>query len=131
MRLRSILALPLAAALAFAACSNQGEGQICDRNAGNGGNDDCENGLVCVASPNPNIHGFRCCPASGASTTVECSQPGQTLDASTAPPDASSDGPAEASPSTGGGGGSTGDAASPADGATSDAPAASPDAGTD
>jgi hypothetical protein len=132
MRLRSVLVLPFAAALVFAACSNQGEGEICDRDASNGGNDDCQSGLVCGPSPNPNIHGFRCCPPAGtAATTVECSQPIQPIEAGTAAPDAASDAPAVAPPAADGGddGGASADAASPADGAAIDAPAA--DAGAD
>jgi hypothetical protein len=36
-------------AIPFAACSNQGEGDRCDRRSDNTGTDDCQDGLVCTA----------------------------------------------------------------------------------
>jgi hypothetical protein len=90
------------AALAFAAlsaCSGQGEGELCSPNAGNHGNDDCQDGLICVTSPTYLLG--RCCPQdrSQATTTVCSSNSGGLGDANPAPPDASAEEtpPAEAS----------------------------------
>jgi hypothetical protein len=81
-------------ALAFtvlSACSGQGEGQLCSPNAGNQGNDDCQGGLVCVVSPQMYTLG-RCCPQDRSkATTAVCSPNSGGIDASPAPPDASSE----------------------------------------
>jgi hypothetical protein len=87
------LLLPVVAALlfvSFGACSNEGEGQPCDTNAGNGGNDDCQSPLVCTTGLN-NATDPRCCPQDRANaTTPECSLSSANFDgASPAPPDAS------------------------------------------
>jgi hypothetical protein len=86
--------LRLPAALAFtvlSACSGQGEGQLCSPNAGNQGNDDCQSGLVCVVAPATYTLG-RCCPQDRSkATTAVCSANSGGLDASPAPPDASSE----------------------------------------
>jgi hypothetical protein len=89
----AFLLLPLVAALllvSFGACQNEGEGQPCDTNAGNGGNDDCRSPLVCTTGLN-NAMDPRCCPQDRANaTTPECSLSSSTFDgASPAPPDAS------------------------------------------
>jgi hypothetical protein len=89
----AFLLLPLVAALllvSFGACQSEGEGQPCDTNAGNGGNDDCRSPLVCTTGLN-NATDPRCCPQDRASaTTPECSLSSSTFDgASPAPPDAS------------------------------------------
>ena len=84
-------ALPFAALVAFAlacACSNQGEGEICDPNAGNAGDDDCQGGLTCQ-SLGAGVIGFRCCPPDlfQAKTQVcNVSHPG--VNQSPAPPEA-------------------------------------------
>jgi hypothetical protein len=87
------LLLPFVAALflvSFGACQNEGEGEPCDTNAGNGGNDDCRSPFVCTVGLN-NAMDARCCPQDRANaTTPECSLSSATFDgASPAPPDAS------------------------------------------
>jgi hypothetical protein len=84
----SLLVVPLlAAGLVVAACSDEGEGQPCNRLAGNNGDDDCQSGLTCqdiLQVPGP-----RCCPPNRSqATTPECAQPAGGVDASPAPPDA-------------------------------------------
>jgi hypothetical protein len=64
MRIRSsYLVVPLLGlAVSFGtlgACSNQGEGQVCDPNADNSGNSDCQDGLVCTSIGSQH----RCCPS--------------------------------------------------------------------
>jgi hypothetical protein len=106
MRFRfAFLVLPFAAALLAGACNGEGEGMPCDTRAGNGGNDDCANGLVCTSGLS-NAQGARCCPQNRQNaTTPECSLGSATSDAaSPAPPDASGgDGPAPSEASSGGG----------------------------
>jgi hypothetical protein len=94
------LLLPFVAALllvSFGACQNEGEGEPCDTNAGNGGNDDCRSPFVCTVGLN-NAMDARCCPQDRANaTTPECSLSSATFDgANPAPPDASA--PDTASP---------------------------------
>jgi hypothetical protein len=94
MRLRLVFFAPLAAIAIpfFGACSNEGEGQPCDGNAGGtpAGTNDCSSPLQCVPSPNPAITGRRCCPVDPSqATTIECSAVTTALDASPAPSDAS------------------------------------------
>jgi len=135
MRFRfAILVIPFAAALAFGACNGESEGQPCDRNAGNNGNDDCQSPLVCT----PGLS--RCCPVDRTqATTPECSLNSSTSDASPAPPDSTTgDGPAgEGSTGDGAAGDAKGDAVT-GDGATESAigdggsaSEASPEAATD
>jgi hypothetical protein len=130
MHLRFALFVPpLLAALAFASCSNEGQGQPCDPLAGNAGDDDCQSGLVCT----PTQAGSRCCPQNRQTATAsECVLTSTVSDASNpAPPDASSsetstsDGetPVEAAVEAGGDTGPTGDAS---DGATAEAAADAP-----
>ncbi|MGO9836065.1 MAG: hypothetical protein ACLP1X_17825 [Polyangiaceae bacterium] len=70
------------------ACSNQGEGEICDPDAGNAGNNDCQSGLVCTKSTLPGVEGFRCCPSDlTTAKTAVCSISHGVADASPAPPD--------------------------------------------
>jgi hypothetical protein len=70
------------------ACSNQGEGEICDPDAGNAGNNDCQSGLVCTKSTLPGVAGFRCCPSDlTTATTAVCSISHGVADASPSPPD--------------------------------------------
>jgi hypothetical protein len=105
-------------------CAGQGEGDVCDVNAGNTGDDDCAGGLVCNGSL-PGVMGARCCPSDPAlATSAVCrgNQSDLTM-TPTAPvngPDAAGDGASEAS---------TG----PQDASASDAPmdALGPDAAVD
>ena len=85
MRLRfAAFVLPVLAALAFASCSNEGEGQPCSLYAGNGGNDDCQSGLICTVV----TAGDRCCPSDRTTAkTSECAlSSAASGDASPAPP---------------------------------------------
>jgi hypothetical protein len=90
MRFRfAFLLAPALAAVAVAACSGESEGQPCDRNAGNTGDDDCANGLVCTQVSA--TQGSRCCPADrSTSTSPDCAETTSTEgDASPEPPDTS------------------------------------------
>jgi hypothetical protein len=98
VRLASSLVVGLlSVAITIGACSNESEGQPCSTA---NGNDDCNDGLVCVKPPNaaatnaPTV----CCPQDlSQATTTECSVPSFTLgDGSTAAPETSTsgDGPA-------------------------------------
>jgi hypothetical protein len=98
MRFRfAVLLLPAAlAASIVGACSNQGEGGVCDVRASNNGNDDCQSGLVCT--PITGVNGARCCPQDrSTATTVECSISPGVGDASSALPDSATPTP-EAGP---------------------------------
>lgn len=91
MRLRfAVVLLPILAALAFASCSNEGQGQPCDPLAGNSGDDDCQSGLVCTPTSNA---GSRCCPQNRQTATApECVLSSGTTDAANpTPPDAASE----------------------------------------
>jgi hypothetical protein len=69
MRLRPtfLFIVALTVAAGAPACSSQGEGDVCDQNAGNMGTDDCQSGLVCMAVSNL---GTRCCPPPPAQATT-------------------------------------------------------------
>ncbi len=97
--------------LFFGACSNGGEGDRCDVNADNGGNDDCQNGLVCV--PAAQLSG------TGQQSALCC--PGDRALSSAGSPCAL------VTPSNGLGA----DSAIPAEAAVSDAPVSMPDAAPD
>jgi len=114
------LAACLVAALSVGACSNEGEGEICDPNASNAGNDDCQSGLTCQQSPLPGVLGYRCCPTDLTQATVSvCSGNHEVADANAAPPDATLVGP----PAEAGDSGDSGD--------TGAAPEAAPDGSSD
>jgi hypothetical protein len=98
MRAPALLALAAVATLFVAlACSNQGEGEVCDIN---NGNNDCQSNLVCARAPGvneqstPNV--FRCCPPEGQPGTVPACQVPLGFDAGMVPPDA--EGEVEAGP---------------------------------
>jgi hypothetical protein len=65
----SAAALPLAVA-----CSNSAEGERCDVLSSNGGNDDCQDGLVCTSKTDLNgASSDLCCPPDRTtSTTPQC-----------------------------------------------------------
>jgi len=89
----AFLLLPVFAGLLFVACQGEGEGQPCDTNAGNSGNDDCQPPLICTTGLT-NANSPRCCPQNRAAnaTTPECSLSSTTLDGSNpTPPDSSTD----------------------------------------
>jgi hypothetical protein len=75
------------------ACSNNGEGDRCDVLADNGGNDDCQDGLVCTPRSSlnaPTASGIQtdiCCPQdrSQATTTI-CQQPTTSVGGDAAAP---------------------------------------------
>jgi|GEM_PF-2493930 len=71
------LALGLAVLVGQASCSNQSEGQRCNTLGDNGGNDDCQDGLVC--KPKAQLNGAQddlCCPLTGTPTVAACQAPG-------------------------------------------------------
>ncbi|HEX3344310.1 MAG TPA: hypothetical protein VHS09_07040 [Polyangiaceae bacterium] len=111
-RLAFLLA-PLFATFVFIACQSEGEGQPCDTNAGNSGNDDCQPPLVCTTGLQ-NANSPRCCPQDRSTAkTPECSLSSTTLEGGNpAPPDASPDS------STADGGSPEGSADGPAEGAS-------------
>ncbi len=92
LRLASSVAVSCLVALAVvvSACSNEGEGEPCSQQ---NGNNDCNDGLVCVPPVNPRATNAPsvCCPAPPAQgTQPACIEPGTGVDGSTsAPPDAS------------------------------------------
>jgi hypothetical protein len=122
----------LPAALAFAvlsACSGQGEGELCNTNAGNQGSDDCQSGLACVVNPTADMNACganaitpckslgRCCPPDPSqATTAVCSSNSGGLDASPAPPDATSEETPSAEASADAPAESTAEAEAPGDG---------------
>jgi hypothetical protein len=110
-------------ALVFAtACSNQGEGEICDIDAGDAGDDDCQSGLVCTSLSG--VVGPRCCPSDlNQAKTAVCAINHQAVTANPAPPD----GAAEATEASPGDGAMAGPSDATPD-ATPDAPADAPGA---
>lgn len=56
----------------FVACSNNGEGERCEKASDNFGNDDCNDGLICKP-PNElnNSSSARCCPPDPTRATVD------------------------------------------------------------
>ena len=72
--LRSIAAFAVVSAmvvLSVPGCSQQGEGQRCDRNSN--GDADCDSGLVCIASGSLRDSPVdRCCKADGSSSDSRC-----------------------------------------------------------
>ena len=90
----SVAAVTFGALVFLVACSNQGEGARCDHLASNGGNDDCQNGLVCTPSSSLNGAGYdACCPQDRTqATTSVCSLSMATgIDASVTTPDSAVD----------------------------------------
>ena len=84
--LPAVLLLAFMGALsATAACSNQGEGEVCSTA---NGNNDCQDGLFCQ-SPAPGVpptlvNAARCCPIPPAQpTTAACSHSTGVIEAST------------------------------------------------
>ncbi len=96
--LRLILPTALISAVALMmSCSQQGEGERCDRRAGNNGSDDCASGLVCADRTNLNgATGIptdstegRCCPANRATATERiCQQTNGGIGSDSGTPDA-------------------------------------------
>jgi hypothetical protein len=88
----SVLLAAIAALALSAGCSNQGEGEFCDRL---NGNTDCQDGLVCGTAPGiaaGSGNTDRCCPVAPAQpTTAACSASSTTIEAGTDTPDASTD----------------------------------------
>jgi hypothetical protein len=121
-----IPALAMAATLVVAAaCNDQSEGYPCDPH---NGNNDCSDGLACVATPNTRATnaGDVCCPVAPAQpTTSACSQSNLVDAGNPAVPEASvreAASPSEASSPSG-------DGASSQDSASPSGDSASPDAG--
>ena len=88
-----VAAVTLAALATAGACSNQGEGQICDATS-----DDCQAGLVC--QPQGTL-GYRCCPDPNSGmqpTTQICSPNHPGVSDANVPPQ---EGGADAGPDTG------------------------------
>jgi hypothetical protein len=124
-------ALFFAVGVTFLACSNQGEGDRCDQNDDNGGDDDCQYPLRCTAkSALNNALTDICCPGDRTqATTTVCSLHAGTADAAAPvdggglPPVPALDGQAEADIDSAAAQDAANDTASP------DAPADAPDAG--
>lgn len=88
-RFALLLSLSAAVAIALASCSGETEGQPCDKNAGNSGNDDCASGLVCTQVSA--AEGSRCCPQDRTTAkSPDCALSATTnQDANPAPPEGS------------------------------------------
>jgi hypothetical protein len=129
----AFLLLPLFAGFLFVACQGESEGQPCDTNAGNAGNDDCQPPLICTTGLQ-NANSPRCCPQDRTTAkTPECSLSSTALEGGNpSPPDSStpeasgpetsSDGPVESATEAGtetGSGAETG-AGDASDGAAQD-----------
>jgi hypothetical protein len=110
-------------------CAGQGEGELCNRKAGNGGDDDCQSGLRCSLSVSPSPGFGLCCPSDPAlAQAAACKGSSGGVKGDAAPPsattgpglpDARADATVEAGPSEA----SASDAAEPPDGGPSDASA--------
>ena len=77
MRSRSLFGRAALVAIAatvalFMACSNNAEGERCEKDSDNFGNDDCQDGLVCKpANELNNASSARCCPPDPTKATVD------------------------------------------------------------
>ena len=73
------------------ACAGQGEGDLCDRNAGGNGSSDCADGLVCTDRPNvvSATHFGVCCPSNAAQATTAACSAAPTMNMNPAPTDGS------------------------------------------
>ena len=73
-RLAAFVIASLTAALPFVvACSNNAEGERCDQASDNGGNDDCQDGLICTPKSDLGTSSDLCCPADRTqATTPQC-----------------------------------------------------------
>lgn len=69
-----VLSLCAGGLVAIAACSNQGEGEVCDVL---NGNEDCADGLVCYRQADlNNVQSDRCCPSDrNTATHPACTTP--------------------------------------------------------
>lgn len=105
-----VAALTLTALTTVGACSNQGEGQVCDASS-----DDCQSGQQCLPQ---GALGYRCCPVPPAQPTTQICSPNHpgVSDANAPPVEGGADG---------GGSDAGPDTSSPPD---QGAPEASPDA---
>lgn len=68
--------------IALAACSNNGEGERCEVLSANNGNDDCQDGLVCVPAADLNVgyDNARCCPVDrNTASHPACARPQPAL----------------------------------------------------
>lgn len=88
---RSVLLLSLSLggwAALVTACSNQSEGERCDKASGNGGDDDCQSGLRCIAvqAQGQATQTFVCCPADTTQATTAICQAPQAVGLDAAPP---------------------------------------------
>jgi hypothetical protein len=116
MRVSALLVPAFVAVLAASACSNQGEGSVCDQN---NGSNDCETGLTCVHAPGLSaglVNSNRCCPTPPAQpTTAVCTfNTSSQLEAGTEVPDAFANGvPETGTAETGGPEASTPEAGTP------------------
>ncbi len=98
MRSRSLFGRAALVAIAatvalFMACSNNAEGERCEKDSDNFGNDDCQDGLVCKpANELNNASSARCCPPDPTKATVDVCRVFQSPAGTEAgaPPDATS-----------------------------------------
>ena len=120
----ALLLAALVGALGAHGCSNYGEGERCELDSANGGNDDCQDGLECR---NVGTNGARCCPPdpNAASPGSICAQRQAPVTNDAAPSTPDSGGSADSGKDA-----SDGAADAPVDSST-DAPVdSSPDAPT-
>lgn len=103
-------------------CQQQGEGDVCDPRAGNNGNADCQNGLVCTQPSQlaAGTQGYRCCPGDPALATGVCALGQSSVPEDSAAPSSGSTpdaADANASDADSGEGGESGPAAAASTGA--------------
>jgi hypothetical protein len=65
-----LLGLVPAVFFAVPACSNQAEGERCETRSENGGNDDCQDGLICWKASDLGTNADLCCPPDRSRATV-------------------------------------------------------------
>lgn len=89
----AVLSAVLAVGLAtVAACANQPEGERCDQNAANGGNDDCKDGLACTSKTDLGTNSDICCPLDRTTaTTAVCAVKHAPVGGNPGPPDSGAD----------------------------------------
>ncbi len=121
---RSAVVLAVASTLtvlAASGCSQQGEGQRCDRFQANNTSSDCDSGLSCIAAEQLDSPTDLCCPPEGQESNERCTRKSRS-----APTGGTSSGGSASSAGTGTGEGGAGEPA----GGSSAGTSSSEDGGT-
>lgn len=86
------LAAGFVVVLPTAGCANQPEGERCDQNAANGGNDDCNDGFACTSKTDLGSNSDICCPLDRTTaTTAVCAVKHAPVGGNPGPPDSGAD----------------------------------------